>query len=143
MVKVFETVEDKANKFFKDDYVAWKGCYVKTKSKNFEGKVSVNDQEPELSAEFKEKGKMQDFDVEGSIKLTSTGNHTIESEWDLGSIVDNTKLEHITNWNSANHNYDTMVTIQNKSIEDLRAKFDFNYFKGGNWTLCNSFGKKF
>lgn len=143
MVKVFQEHEEKVDSLFEDDYAAWKGFYVKAKSKNFVGKVTIRGEEPELSAKFEEKGKLQDFDVEGSVNLTSSGNHTIEGEWDLGNVVDKTKLTHTTNWNSATHGHDTIVSVQNKSIEDLKAKFDFTYFKGGDWTLTNHFGKKF
>lgn len=142
MAKLYTKLQDKFNGFFDDDYVAQKGFYVKAKSSNFTGKVTAKDNNPQLEATFNEKAKVMDHKVDASIKLTSKGVHTLEGTWNLKELVDKTKLNHVTNWNSGNHDHDTTVTVTNKSIKDMALRFEYQYFKGGNWTLTNHIARK-
>lgn len=143
MAKLFTDIDKEYDDFFKVGFIARDGFYVKVDSTNFTGKATVADNKPNLEATFKETGKVQDTDVQGKITLRSTGVHDLEGVWDLSSFVDRTALKHTTKWNSSDHSHNTVVAITNTSIQDVKAKFDFQYFKGGDWTFTNHFGKIF
>lgn len=143
MAQLFAETDDEFASFIEDNYIAQDGFYLKAISPNFVGKVTVHENEPQIEATFEEKVNVADHPVNASIKLTSAGVHTLEGNWDISSVVENTEFTHITNWNSSNNDHDTTFSVTNRSIADMKLKFDFQYFKGGDWTLRNHFAKRF
>lgn len=143
MAQLYTKIDEDHSKFFKDNYVAQDGFYIKAKSPNFEGKVAVKKDQPNIQAKFQEKAVVADHPVDASLKLTSGGIHTLKGEWDINSVVEKTTLTHETNWNSSNNDHDTTVSVTNSSIQDMKLQFDFQYFKGGDWNLKNHFAKHF
>lgn len=143
MSQLFQDYQKKSDDFFKDDFIAHDGFYVKVKHHNHTGTVKIQENKPELTCELKQNGTLQDTKVEGKLKLSSSGEHEITGEWDLDKFMDNTKFTHKTTFNSTNNEQNTKFSLTNEGlIKNSKLRLDMGYHHDGHWDVNVNAGHK-
>ena len=143
MVKVFGSIDEDREDFFKNGFIANDGFYVKAKYDNHTGTVKINNGKSKISAKMTQKGKFNDTKIKGEAKISSDGKHEFKSEWDLDKTIDNTEVETSTEWNSGSHEHSTTVSLINDGVmKGLKNQFDFTYASSGDWEFTHGLGYK-
>jgi len=135
MVKLYSELEDYYSKLFENHFIAKEGFYLKFKSKDYEGTVTKGDGKPLLEFKFDHKYEINDIKIKKTFTLRSSGEHTIDGKADISKVIDKSALTHSFNFNSATHDFDALFSFHNKSIKKMYSRWDFHYFKGGEWTF--------
>ena len=140
MVKTFSAVEEKHENFFKDDFIATKGFYIKVKADDHTGKVTIKNNVPTLEAKLEHKHKVQDTKVKTETILKSNGEHELKGVWDLDDVLEKTELTHHSHFNSSTHEHKHIITLVNKAIKHTKNSFEFTYNNDKTWHIVHGIG---
>mmetsp|Transcript_6268 Transcript_6268/g.5384 ORF Transcript_6268/g.5384 Transcript_6268/m.5384 type:complete len:296 (+) Transcript_6268:23-910(+) len=124
MAELFADITEDLDRYFQDGFVANDGFKIKTKAKDFAAEAKVKGGKTALKGKFAFKTDIEDKSIDNTITIKSSGDHTFESESDLGSIIDATSIKNTLDMNSLTNHFKNETSFFNKSIEKTTLRLD-------------------
>lgn len=140
MAQFAEKVEKDFQDFYDKGYNSTKGLVIKVNGQYHHGQVSIKeDGKPEIELKYTHLHEVNDIKIKKDLTLRSTGAQTLEGEANLNNHLKGTWFRHTTNWDSQHSTYDVKLSLESRYYENLASRFDFRYFKGGEWNFKPNF----
>lgn len=136
MAQFAEKLDKDFQDFYEKAFTSTKGLIVKVNGKNHSGQVAIKEGgKTEIELKHTHYHEANDVKYKKDLTLKSTGVLTFEAEANVSNHVKATWLRQTTNWDTQNNKFDVKATLESRYYEGLASRFDFRYFKGGDWTF--------